>query len=166
MSYNLRLKIFLHLACDFSSQKVLIIKTLCKFAAKSVSLSKRYTFFSSFSQNLIHHVPNRLSIIKCLFYFCSVNLNGCQRIIMTHSASFEKRPKSFRKRLKPFSKTWGVLIETDIGEKKKGDGSTLFQIGKKVLPSPFSPLFVGFPKENLLFICRDRQDFNISFFVF
>jgi len=35
----------LHLPCDFSSQKVLIIKTLCKFAAKSVSLGKRYTFF-------------------------------------------------------------------------------------------------------------------------
>ena len=60
-------------------------------------------FFSSLSWNLIHHVPNRLSIIKCLFYFCSVNLNGCQRIIMDRFWSIWKRPKSFRKRTKAFS---------------------------------------------------------------
>ena len=60
-------------------------------------------FFSSFSWNLIHHIPNRLSIIKCLFYFCSVNLNGCQRIIMDRFWGIWKRPKSFRKRTKAFS---------------------------------------------------------------
>ena len=38
---------FLHLSYEFSSQKVLIIKTLCKFAAKSVSLTKRSTDFNS-----------------------------------------------------------------------------------------------------------------------
>ena len=61
-------------------------------------------FFSSLSWDLIHHVPNRLSIIKCLFYFCSVNLNGCQRIIMDRFWGIWKRPKSFRKRIKSFSK--------------------------------------------------------------
>jgi hypothetical protein len=41
------------LARDFSSQKVLIIKTLCKFAAKSVSLTKRYTFFLLILPNIL-----------------------------------------------------------------------------------------------------------------
>ena len=43
---------FLHLSYEFSSQKVLIIKTLCKFAAKSVSLTKRSTDFFFSHENI------------------------------------------------------------------------------------------------------------------
>ena len=68
-------------------------------------------FFSSLSWNLIHHVPNRLSIIKCLFYFCSINLNGCQRIIMERFWGFQKRPRSFWKRLKCFLKTFKSFLK-------------------------------------------------------
>ena len=68
-------------------------------------------FFSSLSWNLIHHVPNRLSIIKCLFYFCSVNLNVCQRIIMKRPWSFQKRPRSFWRRLKCFLKTFKSFLK-------------------------------------------------------
>jgi len=69
------------LSCDFSSQKVLIIKTLCKFAAKSVSLSKRYTFFSFLSQNLIHHIINRLNTNQHLLSFQKASIKSCKGII-------------------------------------------------------------------------------------
>ena len=68
-------------------------------------------FFSSLSWNLIHHIPNRLSTINHLFYIQLVNLNGCQCIIMERFWGFQKRPRSFWRRLKCFLKTFKSFLK-------------------------------------------------------